>query len=147
VSRPTLYAHYKTIGDVVEAVVARAVQESTAAIAAAEPQSGPPLDALERLVAASWARIAHFDAVAHGAREHISAAALNRAHAPVMGYVRELVLRGQADGTFRKDLPADWLVTTYFALVHGAADVAGKREEVLALLQTSLRDLFTKEKR
>src|SRR5436190_1560104 len=56
VSRPTLYAHYNTIGEVVEAVVGRAVSASVAAIEAAEPGTGPADEALERVATASWAQ-------------------------------------------------------------------------------------------
>jgi TetR/AcrR family transcriptional regulator, mexCD-oprJ operon repressor len=145
VSRPTLYAHYASIGDVVEGVVAHAVGESVSAIEAAEPERGPAGEALERVAAASWGRIAHFDEVARGAIEHIPAASLHRTHAPIMGHVRALVVRGQQEGDIRGDLPADWLVTMYFALVHGAADHVRAhrlgRDRALALLLTSLRDL------
>jgi len=147
VSRPTLYAHFKTIADVVEAVAEHAVRASVAAIEAAEPETGPPREALERVATASWRQIAHFDSIASGAAEYISAAALRRAHAPIMDHVGGLVARGQADGSFRTDLDADWLVTMCFSLVHGAADHARihgmKRERALELLLISLRDLFT----
>src|SRR5262249_44336077 len=135
VSRPTLYAHYKTLAEVVEAVIARAVAASVTAIEAAEPEAGPAGDALERVVAAAWAQIAHFDSLARGAAEHLTTAAMHRAHAPLMGHVRDLVVRGQADGAFRTDMDAGWLVTMYFALVHAAADHARihgmKRERAL----------------
>jgi AcrR family transcriptional regulator len=148
VSRPTLYAHFKTIADVVEAVAEHAVQASVAAIEAAEPETGPAEEALERVATASWRQIAHYESIASGAVEHISAAALRRTHAPIMDHVGALVARGQADGAFRTDLDADWLVTTYFSLVHGAADHARahgiKRDRALDLLLTSLRDLFAK---
>jgi TetR/AcrR family transcriptional regulator, mexCD-oprJ operon repressor len=151
VSRPTLYAHFKTIGDVVEAVISRAVGESVAAIEAADPQTGPACDALERLAAASWAQIARFDSMARSALEHLPAGSLHRTHTPIMGHVRDLVARGQDEGAFRTDLPGEWLVSMYFALVHGAADHArfhdGSRERALELLQTSLRDLFTEKAR
>jgi TetR/AcrR family transcriptional repressor of mexCD-oprJ operon len=146
VSRPTLYAHYKTIGDVAEAVVARAVNASIAAIAAAEPGVGPADEALERLAAASWARLAHFDSIARGLAEHVSAATLHRTHAPIRTFVAELVARGQESGAFRADMPGDWLTSMYFALVHAAADHARlhrmKRDDALALLLTSLRDVY-----
>jgi TetR/AcrR family transcriptional regulator, mexCD-oprJ operon repressor len=146
VSRPTLYAHHATIGEVVEAVAARAVAASAAAIEAAEPGRGPADEALVRVTAASWGQLAHFDAIARGAAEHLSAAAMHRAHAPLMRPLHELVERGRDDGTFRTDLPAAWLVTTYFALVHAADEHARsqrlKREDALAILSTSLRDLF-----
>src|SRR5690349_18821789 len=57
VSRPTVYAHYKTVGAAVEAAVERTVVRSTAAFAAARPEEGPPADALARLVAASWGQL------------------------------------------------------------------------------------------
>jgi TetR/AcrR family transcriptional repressor of mexCD-oprJ operon len=146
VSRPTLYAHVKSIEAAVEAVVSRAVRDSRAAIDAAEPQSGPADGALRRVAAASWGRLAHFDALARGAMEHLSAAAMHRAHAPLVEPLRDLVRRGQADGAFRTDLPEAWLVDSYFALVHGADDHARrhrvKRDRALELLTTTLRDLF-----
>jgi AcrR family transcriptional regulator len=147
VSRPTLYAHYPTITDVVEAVIERAVRNSVASMEAARPASGPAVEALERVAAASWGQLAQFSSMAAGAREHVSTAAVHRAHAPIRGYVLDLAARGQAEGAFRTDMPADWLMTMYFALVHAAADHVSehrmKRDDALALLQMSLRDLFT----
>jgi TetR/AcrR family transcriptional regulator, mexCD-oprJ operon repressor len=147
VSRPTLYAHFATIGDVVEAAVAIRVRESVAAIAAAEPEAGPADEALERLVAASWGHVARFDALARAAAEYLPASALHRAHVPMMTLVHGLVNRGRREGVFRTDLPAEWLVTTYVALVHAADDHARshslEREQALAMLSTSIRDLFT----
>src|SRR5205085_7062427 len=49
VSRPTLYAHYKTLGAVVEAAAERTVVASRAAFEAARPQDGPADQALERM--------------------------------------------------------------------------------------------------
>src|SRR3954454_9110617 len=60
VSRPTLYAHYKTLGDVVEAAVERSVLASMAAVEAARPQDGPADEALERMLEASWGQLATF---------------------------------------------------------------------------------------
>jgi hypothetical protein len=36
--------------------------------------------------------------------------------------VRDLIVRGQASGEFRADVPADWLVATFHAVVHAAAN-------------------------
>jgi AcrR family transcriptional regulator len=53
--------------------------------------------------------------------------------------------RGQADGSFRADVPAGWLVTSFFALIHACAgDVhagwldAGDAQRVLTLTVTDL---------
>jgi AcrR family transcriptional regulator len=146
VSRPTLYAHYKTLGEVVEAAVARVVGASLAAIEAAEPAAGPANEALERMVAASWAQLARFDALARGAREHLPPGGVSRTHAPLVKPLHDLVERGRSDGTFRSDVPADWLVTMYFAIVHGADDHVHAhrvaRRRALELLTTTLRDVF-----
>jgi hypothetical protein len=57
-----------------------------------------------------------------------------------------LVQRGRRDGTFRTDLPADWLTTMYFTVVHGADEHARAydlpRDEALELLTTTAGDLF-----
>ena len=61
--------------------------------------------------------------------------------------VRELVDRGRADGSFRTDLPAGWLVASCLALIHaGAEEVRAGRidpDGAFAVLMTTVRDLFT----
>ncbi|HEU4974977.1 MAG TPA: TetR/AcrR family transcriptional regulator [Baekduia sp.] len=147
VSRPTLYAHFKTLADILEAAVARAVDESVDAVDAALPREGPADAALMRMLETSWSRLAGFDALARGAAEHLSAEHLHRSHAPLMQRLAALVARGQADGSFRDDLPATWLVRVFYALVHTADELArsaeATREESLALLRTTVRDLFS----
>ena len=146
VSRPTLYAHYKTIGDIVEAAVERSVIASQAAFEATQPESGPAPDALRRMVQASWSQLSRFEALARGAVEHLSPGALHRSHEAMMAPLRALVERGRHDGAFRTDLPADWLVTLYFALMHGAQEHTHSdgvsRDEALALLVRTVDDLF-----
>jgi TetR/AcrR family transcriptional regulator, mexCD-oprJ operon repressor len=146
VSRPTLYAHFRTLGDVVEAVVARAVDGSLAAVEAAEPGVGPADAAMDRMLATAWGQLAALDALARAVAEHLPADHVHRTHAPLMTHMLELVRRGQREGAFRSDLPADWLVTMFYALVHGADDHARThrltRSKALALLTTSIHDLF-----
>jgi hypothetical protein len=57
--------------------------------------------------------------------------------------VERLIVRGQRTGEFRTDLPAGWLVTTFFSIIHSAAQEreAGRLapEEVeLVLVKTML---------
>lgn len=145
-SRPTLYAHFKTIGDVVEAAVERSVTESLAAVEAARPQDGPADEALRRMAAASWGQLARFEGLARRAADHVSPGALHRTHAPLMEHMYALVERGQRAGGFRGDVPADWLVTMFYALVHAAYEHAAahpaSRPQVPALLETTLADVF-----
>jgi TetR/AcrR family transcriptional regulator, mexCD-oprJ operon repressor len=151
VSRPTLYAHFKTLAAVVEAGVARAVDESIAAIEEAEPQAGPADAALERMVETSWTRLAGLESFARGAAEYLPVESMHRSHAPLMALTLGVIERGQGEGAFRSDLPADWLVRAYYALVHSAdelvRDGGHDRAEVLAMLKTTIRDLLAARRR
>jgi TetR/AcrR family transcriptional repressor of mexCD-oprJ operon len=146
VSRPTLYAHFGSLSEVVEAAVARAVDASRDAVTAAAPGDGPADAALRRMLAASWGRLARQDALARAAAEHLPSGHVHRTHAPLMETLLALVERGQRDGSFRSDLPAAWLVTMFFALVHGADDHARaqrvRRAEAFELLERTVGDLF-----
>jgi AcrR family transcriptional regulator len=147
VSRVTVYAHFATWEALLEAVVERAARRTTAALEAADPDHGPPLAALERVLVAGWRELARNSAIAQAAAEQLSPAALARAHHPIGQRLAKLVERGRADGSFRADLPAAWLLTSALALIHaGAQDVrAGRIDEpdALHVLSVTVRDLFT----
>jgi AcrR family transcriptional regulator len=147
VSRVTVYAHFATWEALLEAVVERAARRTTTALEAADPDHGPPLAALERVLAAGWRELARNSAIAQAAAEQLSPAALARAHHPIGQRLARLVERGRADGSFRADLPAAWLLTSALALAHaGAQDVrAGRIDEpdALHVLSVTVRDLFT----
>ena len=149
VSRQTLYAHHKTIADVLVAVVDRAVAHALEGFVAAEAEEGDPGVALERMIASSWGRLTGLGALRQASEEHLPAARVHDAHAPLLERVRALVVRGQASGAFRADLDPDWLVTVYFALVHAADSHASARgadrDRVLAELTTSVRAVFDAE--
>jgi TetR/AcrR family transcriptional regulator, mexCD-oprJ operon repressor len=146
VSRPTLYAHYKSIPEIVEAAVERSVVASLAAFEQARPDEGPPYDALLRMAEVSLQQLARYDALARGAGEHLAPGAAHRSHEAMLAPLRALITRGREAGVFRTDVPAEWLLTMYFALVHGAdehaASHATDRADVLDLLKVSLVDVF-----
>jgi len=58
-----------------------------------------------------------------------------------------LLERGRADGSFRTDLPAGWLVTACITLIHACSDQvrAGQidPDDAVRVLTTSVRDLVT----
>jgi AcrR family transcriptional regulator len=147
VSRVTVYAHFATREELLEAVVQRAVERAAATFDAARPGEGPPLAALERVIAAGWRELEHNAAMAQAAAEHLSPAALTRSHGAAQHRLRELVERGRAAGDFRTDVPTDWLVTATLALMHACADEvrAGRidPEAALRILATTIRDVMS----
>jgi AcrR family transcriptional regulator len=121
-SRPTVYAHFPERSQIVEALVERTVSRAMAAIAPAEPQVGPPDEALRRLLAASWEQIALHEDIAQASAAELGADAMRRAHEGARALIADLLERGRRDGTFRSDLPVGWLVTCCLALVHATAE-------------------------
>jgi TetR/AcrR family transcriptional regulator, mexCD-oprJ operon repressor len=147
VSRVTVYAHFATSEALLEAVLERAVGQATQALAAAEPQTGPALEALARLVAVGWRELGPHAGMAEAAAARLSPDAMARSHQAARHPIAELVARGRREGTFRTDVPESWLVTCCFTLFHSCADEvrAGRlappdAERVLA---TTITDLFT----
>ena len=149
VSRPTLYAHFKTLGDVLRAGVGRAVETSRAAMEAAEPSAGAADQAIERMLETSWTTLASFESVVRGAVEYLPVEYLHSSHAPLYSMTMEVIERGQREGLFRTDLHPQWLVTAYYALIHAADELArtheAQREQVLEMLKATVRDLLRKQ--
>jgi TetR/AcrR family transcriptional regulator, mexCD-oprJ operon repressor len=122
VSRPTVYAHFRDGERLIEALVERAVRRSMAALESAEPERGPPLDALRRVLATSWEELGRNEEIARAAAAELSADAMRRAHGAARGVLLQLVERGRQEGALRTDLPSGWLVTSCLALIHAAAE-------------------------
>lgn len=122
VSRPTVYAHFPDRQALLQALVERTVQHAMSAIGAAEPDRGPPADALQRLIASSWQQVASHDEIARAAARELSADAMRQAHRSARDVIRKLIERGREDGSFRTDIPVAWLITASLALVHAAAE-------------------------
>jgi len=146
VSRVTFYAHFPGLPELVAAVVRRALDATKAIVAGARPDEGPALEAFARLIDAGWGQLERFGGVADAADQHVPAGELRDSHEAILGAVRALVERGRADGDIRDDLPVEWLVTTFYALLHAAADDvrAGRldAEAAPAVLRTTIVDLL-----
>jgi TetR/AcrR family transcriptional repressor of mexCD-oprJ operon len=147
VSRVTVYAHFPTWEALLEAAVERAVQRVMTALEAASPADGPATEALERILAGGWQHLARYQAMAQAVSELLSPEAVTRTHQAAHHTIASLLARGQADGSFRTDLPAGWLVHASIALIHACNDGvrAGRIDpgDALRILITSIRDLFT----
>ena len=64
VSRVTVYAHFPTWQALLEAAVERAVRRTMAALQSVHPEDGPPVEALDRMIAAAWQHLARYEAMA-----------------------------------------------------------------------------------
>jgi TetR/AcrR family transcriptional regulator, mexCD-oprJ operon repressor len=151
VSRVTVYAHFPTWEALLEAAVERAVRRTMTALAATHPDDGPPVQALERMLTSAWQHLARYGAMAQAVAEQLSPQAVTRTHQAAHRTVGALLERGQADGSFRTDLPAAWLVTACIALIHACAQEVragriGERDAARILTATVL-DLFTGTRR
>jgi TetR/AcrR family transcriptional regulator, mexCD-oprJ operon repressor len=122
VSRPTLYAHFPTREDLIEAALRRALDQTLRDLAAADVDEGNAAEALERLITAGWRSLARNLAIARLALDGLPPERLRQTHAPALEPVRKLIDRGRRTGEFRNDQPAEWMVTVLYALLHAGAD-------------------------
>jgi AcrR family transcriptional regulator len=147
VSRVTLYAHFPTRTQVLEAVAERVVGSGAEAIAAANLGSGEPAEALDRLIQAAWGKLDRNLRVFAAGHAELSEDAMRRAHEQLDAPILALIRRGRRAGAFRKDVPASWLLATYYALMHAAAgevtagrlSARGARTTVQSTIQSAFR--------
>jgi TetR/AcrR family transcriptional repressor of mexCD-oprJ operon len=118
--RATIYVHFPTRESLIEAVTHHAIADATQVIVSAEPAVGDPVQALRRVISATWRTLGRYHAlVAINAR--LPHEALHHHHGSVLAALEPLIERGQNAGVFRPDVPASWHLGTLLALVHGAS--------------------------
>lgn len=146
VGRITLYGHFKTRAELVDAVLARTLGHADAILDATDT-GGDPADALAGLVGASWPFVGQFSNIMLAAHRELPADRIRGVHDPVLRRVQSIIGRGQQAGIFRADLPAHWLSTVVFSLMHAAAadSAAGriKAGDAAGLVTATLRAAFT----
>ena len=120
VGRMTLYGHFKTRADLLDAVLTRVIAAADETLDAVDV-AGDPRAALARLVAASWLVVDQLRHVLEAAQRELPAERVHQAHDRVLGRVQALIERGQAAGAFRADLPLPWLVSLAVNVMHAAA--------------------------
>jgi TetR/AcrR family transcriptional regulator, mexCD-oprJ operon repressor len=121
IGRVTLYGHFSSRAELLDAVMAHALEHGNAVL---EPVdlSGDPRDALVRLIEASWEVLDQSRSILAAAQKELSPVRIRELHEEPAARVAGLLERGQAEGAFRTDLPVSWLVVTLHNLMHGAAD-------------------------
>ena len=145
VSRQTVYAHYPSREALARAVQERSLAETVAAMDAARLGDGPAAAALDRLVRAGWGTLERYP-VLMDLRVELSPEEELALHRPILERLERLVTRGQRSGEFDCALPAPWLLTSFLALSHAAAEEvrAGRltAERALEALRASVLRVF-----
>jgi AcrR family transcriptional regulator len=123
VARQTVYAHYDSRDALLDAVAERARAQAVAAIDAAAPQRGAPVEALARLVRAWWEMVEHHARVLEAlAATFPGSEEVHAFHSPILERLERLVRRGQRAGDFDRALPPRWIADAFLGLMHTAAD-------------------------
>jgi len=81
------------------------------------------------------------------AQRELPAERIRCVHDRILRRVQSLIEQGQRAGTFRRDLPQPWLITTAYSLMHAAAEdvTAGRVEadDAAGLITATLLAAFT----
>ena len=146
VSRVTVYTHFATRDALLEAVLERAVARATVAFDEATAGASSALEALELAITASWEELTGHRPIAEAAAAHLTPETIRRTHDAAYAHARRLFEAGIGRGEFRSDMPVEWLLSVYYALLHAAADDvrAGRIDGPTALnaLTTTMRAAF-----
>lgn len=120
--RVTVYGHFRSRPVLVDAVLHRVLTAVDAALGSVD-LSGDAARALERLVDATWRVTMRSGSLLVAAEKALPASTVRQAHAGGLeDRVRNFIARAQGTGEFRTDLSADWLMATFHAILHAAAN-------------------------
>ena len=119
VGRVTLYGHFGSREDLIDALLTRSLTEMESAFADLDLEHGPAPEALTRLMHAPWLFGRYRGLHAAGVK-YLGAQKLRRLHDGVFGRIEAVFARGRQDGAFRTDQPLEWLVAVAYALAHAA---------------------------
>jgi AcrR family transcriptional regulator len=121
VGRTTLYTHFPSRDELIDAAVTHAVSRADAAIKAEPLDHLPAHEALARLIRSSWRSIGGYGGLLTAVARHLDRDHFHHQHLETaLARIDALIARGQDEGVFRTDLPRDWLVTTFHTLLHTA---------------------------
>lgn len=121
VGRMTLYGHFRTRADLIEAALMDALRAGDETLSSLD-LTGDAQEAMTRLLASSWELVAESAALLAAAEGVLPAGRVRDLHAEPVQRMAELIRRGQEQGVFREDLPTTWLVSLAHYILHGAAN-------------------------
>jgi TetR/AcrR family transcriptional regulator, mexCD-oprJ operon repressor len=127
VGRVTVYGHFSSREALIEATLARLLEQGEAVLAGLD-LTGDPRQALRTLIESSWRLTATAGAVLEAAQAVLPPGRIRELHAKPAQRAEELIRRGQAEGAFRTDLPPTWLTSVLHHILKGtAADISSGR--------------------
>ena len=121
VGRVTLYGHFPSRTELVDAVFVHAIEGGEQALGQVD-LSGDPREALTRLIESSWHLVDRYRSLLIAAQDTLPPGRVRELHADPMARVERLIERGRKEGVFRTDLPTSWLVSVMHNVMHGAAE-------------------------
>lgn len=121
VGRVTLYGHFASRSELVEAGLARAMHLADESLDHVDLE-GDPWKALRRLVGASWQIVGASGVLIRVVTEELGPEVMHQHHARSFVRIQRLIRRGRGSGAFRSDLPEAWMITCFFSVMHTAAN-------------------------
>jgi AcrR family transcriptional regulator len=120
--RVTIYGHFKTRAELIEVVARRVLDDANEVLSEVDLTGNAPV-ALARLVEASWKVTIRSGSLVIAAEKALPPHVVREAHAgPLEDRVHDFLAGAQRAGTFRTDLSTPWLVATFHATLHAAAN-------------------------
>src|SRR5699024_2528516 len=145
VGRMTLYGHFKTRAELIDATLVDGL-DGAEAVLADVPLDGDPSEAFEALITSSWMLLERSRAVLVVAQRELRPARIREMHEKAEARMRGLLERGQREGAFRADLPVDWLLAVTPLTMNAAAEevTAGQldRDDAARVIVTTLHSAF-----
>jgi AcrR family transcriptional regulator len=146
VGRVTLYGHFPTRNQLVEAAFVHALRQAEETLDRID-LSGDPRDALTLLATSSWQIMDRYRGALAAAQRELPLGRIRSHVDEPMERVAALLGRGQREGVFRTDLPTAWLVALFYTVMHGAvSEIAAGRlraEEAAQVINATLLAAYT----
>lgn len=127
VGRVTLYGHFDSRSTLIAQVLAEAMARTEEEVGSVD-LGGDPVEAMERLLAASWRMTHRHGALVQAAEKTLEPHDLKAAHEQAVTRMRTLLRRGRRAGCFRNDMPVAWQVTLVQSILHGASGAVYRGE-------------------
>jgi TetR/AcrR family transcriptional regulator, mexCD-oprJ operon repressor len=121
VGRVTLYSHFKSRTELLDAVFTRVTADADRALADVD-LTGDERQALARLIRSSWRIVEQSRLLLFAAQLELPPDRIREHHHRPLDRLEGLIKRGRRNKTFRTDLPASWMVSVFYSVIHGAAD-------------------------